>query len=130
MKKIFIFLVISLMLAGGVGYYMYNKPKAAMESMQSYSVLQAADLVQKFETDESAAEVEFLDKTIEVSGIVKEKNESGIILEGSDEITGVLCEFENPSDLASVEIKQKIVVKGICTGKLLDVVLSRCIVVK
>jgi len=118
------------MLAGGVGYYMYNKPKAAMESMQSYSVLQAADLVQKFETDESAAEEEFLDKTIEVSGIVKEKNESGIILEGSDEITGVLCEFENPSDLASVEIKQKIVVKGICTGKLLDVVLSRCIVVK
>ena len=130
MKKYLIYFIIILILAGGVGYYMVNKPKAAMESMQSYSVLQAPELVQKFITDESAAELEFLDKTVEVSGIVKEKNESGIILDGGDEVTGVLCEFENPADLASVEADKEIVVKGICTGKLLDVVLSRCIIVK
>ena len=114
--------------AAGVGYYLYTKPKADMETMKAYSALKAADLVQKFNDDEAAAEVEFLDKTVEVTGIVKEKTESGIILEGVDEMTGVLCEFENPADLAAIDAKQTITVKGICTGKLLDVVLSRCIV--
>lgn len=128
MKKYFILIGVAAIVAAGVGYYMYNKPKDAMETMEAYSVLKATDLVQKFSDDEAAAEVEFLDKTIEVSGIVKEKNDSGIILEGVDDMTGVLCEFENPADLSAINVKQNITVKGICTGKLLDVVLSRCIV--
>lgn len=117
-------------LGGGYGYYLYQKPKANMSDVKTDNYMQASELVAEFEQDEAAAEIKYLDKTMEIQGIVKEVNESGLVLEGGNDLVGVLCEFENKEDLASVQPQKNVKIKGICTGKLLDVVLSRCIIIE
>lgn len=130
MKKWIWFLLIAGILGGGYGYYLYQKPKANMTDVKTDTYLQASELVAEFEKDEAAAEIKYLDKTMEIQGVVKEVNESGIILEGGNDLVGVLCEFENQEDIANVEPQKNVKIKGICTGKLLDVVLSRCIIIE
>lgn len=115
---------------GGYGYYLYQKPKADMTEVKTDEFMKASDLVAEFEADESAAEMKYLDKTLEIQGVIKEINESGLVLEGGNDLVGVLCEFENMEDAKSLAVQKNVKIKGICTGKLLDVVLSRCIVVE
>ncbi|MBK8620740.1 MAG: hypothetical protein IPN79_03010 [Saprospiraceae bacterium] len=130
MKKWLLLIGLIGVIGAAVGYYMYTKPKSAMEDQKSDVVLESAQLVAEFEADEAAAELKYLDKTIEIKGEVKEITDSGIILESGNDMVGVQCEFEHPEDISSVKVKDIVKIKGICTGKLLDVVLSRCIIIQ
>ncbi|MBK6362855.1 MAG: hypothetical protein IPG18_14920 [Saprospiraceae bacterium] len=130
MRKWIIWLLVLAIVGGGIGFYLYNKPKTSMEAMKTDNVLAPSDLVQEFENDEAAAEIKYLDKTVEVSGVVREITDAGIILDSGNDLIGVLCEFENPNDLKDIKVKDNVKIKGICTGKLLDVVLSRSIILK
>jgi hypothetical protein len=130
MKKWLILIVLAGIVGVNIGYYLFTKPKSAMEDLKSDVVLESAQLVTEFEADEAAAELKYLDKTIEIKGEIKEITDSGIILESGNEMVGVQCEFERPGDISSVKVKDIVKIKGICTGKLLDVVLSRCIIIQ
>lgn len=130
MKRWLIFLGLTAIIGASVGYYQYQKPKAAMTDIKTDKVMSASDLVNAFEQDEVQAETTYLDKTIEIQGVIRDKNESGLILNSGNDMVGVLCEFENPDQLSSLNVNDNVKIKGICTGKLLDVVLTRCIVVE
>ncbi|MFZ1705776.1 MAG: hypothetical protein WAT79_15625 [Saprospiraceae bacterium] len=130
MRRLLVVIIVLAIMGAVVGYYLYNKPKTSMENQTTDTAMEASVLVNEFEKDEAAAELKYLDKTIEIVGIVKEKNESGIVLDSGNEMVGILCEFENVEDLTSVNVKDRVKIKGICTGKLLDVVLSRSIILE
>ena len=79
----------------------------------------------------------YLNKIILVSGkvqgtVVNDTGMTGLSLESGSPMGGVICEFDTKSD----PVKQKyepgteLKLKGICTGKLMDVVLSRCVIVE
>jgi hypothetical protein len=136
MKRI-IYILLALACAGGaVGYYLWNKPHENMQSAKADMAIDAAALFNEFNTDENAANTKYLDKTVAVSGTVKESNktEDGTVKvsldTGSD--FGVLCELDPLSQHARTDFAagEKVVFKGICTGLNFDVQLTRCVEVR
>jgi hypothetical protein len=132
-KKI-IFLGMLLIALGGttVGTYLWFKPVPATKSMKTELSISASELFEAFETDEVASNVLYLNKVMEIKGLVREKNTNNagitvVVLETDDLMFGVNCEFETNGGAEKMEPGDLVTIKGICTGKLLDVVLNRCI---
>ncbi|MBK7008075.1 MAG: hypothetical protein IPH36_05350 [Saprospiraceae bacterium] len=122
-------------LAGGAyGHYQYNRPVASLESANADVVLEAPALLKAFETNETTANTQYLDKVIEVSGQISRIEEDGekksIYLSTGNEMSSVICEMESASSTEGLAAGSKVVVKGKCTGYLMDVVLVQSVVKK
>lgn len=126
-KKI-IFLGLSLAILGaGIGMFMFNKPLEGIESMTTDFKMIPDSLLSAFENDESAANQKYLDKVIEVSGTVYsiaiENDKTSVYLDTDNELSKIIFQLESNDD--SILEGQKVTMKGICTGFLMDVVLVR-----
>lgn len=119
-----------IMMSGAfVGYKMYTKPHRNVADAKAFSI-PASRLVTEYETNETQANSQYLDKVLEVNGEVAEvsKNQKGetiIALTGTDMGT-VRCTVEGVD--ANVATKgAQVILKGICTGYLADVIMVRCV---
>jgi hypothetical protein len=129
-KKIILLALVLGLLGAGVGTYLWFKPVAKISSMTTDLTIPANELFIAYEANEEAANSQYLNKVIEVTGIIREvkENEDGlptVIFETDDLIFGVMCEFESKAGAAGIQVGDLLTIKGICTGKLLDVVLNR-----
>lgn len=132
MKKIILGIVILGVIGLSYGAYMYFKPNANMSDLKSDVTFTSQDLFTAFETDETAANTQYLDKVIEITGTIKDisTNEEGVIsitLEAGNELSGVICELQKDTEHRTFKIGETVVFKGMCTGMLMDVVLVRCV---
>lgn len=135
-KKWTLLLVISFLIGFSVALYMYNKPHPDLESQEADVQVSSTDLFQAFEANEAAANEEYLNTLIEVAGPVVEisSQEDGgytVVLGAAEQSFGVNCAFL-PADSEGIDklgTGDLIKVKGICSGMLMDVNLSRCILV-
>lgn len=132
-KKIITWVLLSallVMVTGGVvGYKMYTKPHRSVEDAKTIQV-SAPGLVSAFESNEADANALYLDKVLEVKGEIidiskNQKGEPVITLKGTD-MSGIICTIEGTTT-SGVKLNSAVVIKGICTGFLTDVVLVRCI---
>ncbi|MFM1772950.1 MAG: hypothetical protein RLZZ71_2092 [Bacteroidota bacterium] len=134
-KKIIIISVLAILaIGGGIGYYLWNKPKTnAAELIPDY-ILPADSLAAAFAKDEDAANKKYTQDSIkiEVQGIVdsvytNEGNETLIILATSIPDYSVNCSFL-PEDKVSANKGDKVVIKGFCSGyQLMDgVQMTKC----
>jgi chorismate synthase len=139
LKKILILGAVLAGIGGGVGYYMWNKPHATIGKPDV--AITAIELAAEFGKDENAATKKFMgdaSKTliIQVSGKISEvKNDtSGIALalDTGDPINGVSCLLDKYTKQPRTDYKvgEDVTLKGICTGKLSDVVIDRCVPVQ
>ena len=130
MKKLIIFIGILAICAGIFGYYKYNQPHKVISESEADFVMTPSDLLQSYETDEKAADLAYLDKIIKVMGKVRDINmeEKGasLSLDTGNAMSSIICEFESGDDLAKIQVGDSVTIKGICTGKLMDIVLVRC----
>ncbi len=135
-KKLLIFGCLAAVIGGGVGYYMWNKPHA--EIGQPNFTTTATALAAEFSTDEAKATAKYvgsMDKMIvvQVSGTVAsvENDTSGvsISLETGDPMNGVSCVLDKFTKQAKTDFKvgETVTLRGLCTGKLSDVVIDRCV---
>jgi hypothetical protein len=134
MKKITLLVGILAVIGIGIGVMMYNKPHQNIKSAKADVSINAAELFAAYETDEAAANAQYLDKMIEVKGKVVEVKEGedgniGVTLDGGGMMFGVICELDNLTDHKRTEfpVGEEVTFKGICTGMLMDVVLVRCV---
>lgn len=130
-KYLLIFIALVVVLGGATAYYMYNKKSASIEDLKTDTSIDASALVSAFEEDENAANAEYLEKVIEVSGTV-DKSETAdgiqsIYLQTDGGMGTVLCQMEE--EITPPVNGENIKIKGICTGYLMDVVLVKCKVV-
>jgi tRNA_anti-like len=136
LKKIFFVGLLLAAVGGGVGYYLWNKPHASIGKPDITTT--AVELAAAFGKDEDAATKKFMGdaaKTliIQVSGkILEVKNDtSGISLslDTGDPINGVSCVLDKFTKQPRTDYKvgEDVTLKGICTGKLSDVVIDRCV---
>ncbi len=140
---IILILVGILIIGGGLGYYLYQKPVKDFSNSNADLALTAKEIFAEFEKDELAANEKYVtdDKTIEVSGTIIEisTNDNGTVT--------LLLDVENPDgDLSCSIVKEdsdyantlqkgtSVKIKGQCTGyqDLInkEVVMIRCGIVR
>jgi len=134
MKKYIKYILLLALIGGALGFYMYNKPHKSISKAKTDIELSANQLFSDFENNEVEANTKYLDKVMEVEGMVKEitKDENGmtsITLEAGSEMFGVICQMDDLSKHKRTDFEEgeKVKFKGICTGVLMDVVLVRCV---
>lgn len=132
LKNIVIVIFVLLVIGAFVGYKMYNKPHVNVAETNADILTTANKIIKDFSSDETTANVKYLEKIIELKGVVsetKKEKEKGIItLKTNDDFGNVLCHLSEISTekINSIKVGQNITVKGICTGYLMDVILVKC----
>lgn len=144
MKK-FLKIVLWLGLIGllcGVGVYMYvfHKPHRDLSNEKADFSVTADAFYSEYSADETAGNAKYLDKAIEVSGVIVDRAESEkeISLTLLDAMSGVSCSFdsayvaENKSKILAFEIGSSVKIKGKCDGidAIMGIVLTRCVIVE
>ncbi len=131
MKKWFFSALALVAVAVAAYYYVMNKPHRSVEDETALSI-SAESLFQSFQENETDANAKYLNNVLQVEGIVKsvEMNTDGnivIVLETADSMFGVNCTMDKE---ANVKGGDKIILKGICTGYLADVVINQAVLIK
>ena len=137
-KKILIGFSLIAFLGAAGGYYLYNKKPADVRRLQPDLSVTANSLIVAFNSDEVAANLKYLDKVIAVKGIIADikidssTGQASVILDSGDPLSAVTCSFYN-DEIGAVQklsMGTEVVIKGKCTGKLMDVVLNNCSIVQ
>ena len=131
--KITLFVVFFIAVAGiGVALYLYNLKPADLSKVTADYTISSSTLLADFEKDEAAATTKYVNKVIEVTGIV------ATVLPGSDNsltvslLTGnkgtfVICTFVLKNINPSLKVGENITVRGKCSGYLMDVLMNDCV---
>jgi RecG-like helicase len=133
-RKILGAVVLIAMGAAAYGFYLYNKKPADVRKLPADFEMAASALVADFSKDETAANHKYLDKVIAAKGKITEvkldaaSGQATVTLDTGDPLAAVTCSFYNEEStvVKKLQAGTEVVVKGKCTGKLMDVVLNKC----
>jgi len=133
-----LFLLVGLLVLGGLAWawYMYQKPHQGVEGVKADFKIDAGTLFVRFQQDENKADSQFLDKVVEVKGRVAsiEKTDStlNVELQAGAGPGGINCNVASAKgDRAGLPKKGEVImVKGRCSGFLMDVNLVDCVIEK
>jgi hypothetical protein len=134
-RYILVFLVLALIAAVAVWKYTFKKSETSVASHKTDITVDAPMLLKAFETNEDSANLRYLDKIIQVSGVVATVSHDSlgysVYLKEKDAMSGIMCSFDEPAlDTGRVKTGSTVKIKGMCTGYLMDVVLNKCLVVE
>ena len=133
MKKWLLVALILIIIGMIVGLYMYNKGPRQLKNEKTELSISATELFNSFSENETEANSKFLDKVVEVSGEIKaitSDGTKGIVLETGDMLSSVICEMDDEVSLEGLRVGNQVIIKGQCTGYLMDVILVKSIIVK
>ncbi len=134
MKKIIIPLIILGLIAGGIGFYMYNKPVASLEKKKADVTITAEQLLADYEENEQTANDKYLGKVVEVSGkvaqVTTDNGKDKVLFETSNPISMVIAELDEGNSATGLQVGEQAKVKGMCSGYLSDVILVRSTIVE
>jgi hypothetical protein len=125
--------LLSILLAAGSFYYLYQKPRTGVDDIEAAHLLSAENIYHDFVNDEAAANQKYTGKVIEIRGVVSDvqlmDSTVNIFLAVGNDMGGINCSFKN-NDVPSSVKGQEIKVKGRCTGFLIDVNLVDVVLIK
>ncbi len=139
MRKILIIILLIGIPVIFVAIYLYTKPVKDLTHASPDYVLEASVLYEEFAQNEAAANKKYVNKILEVSGMLagKQTNNNGSTsLFLLDDLMGINCSLDSAYStlekeaVKSLKTGEKIIIKGKCNGMLTDVQLSSCILVK
>lgn len=125
-KKTILFAAVFLcLLAGGTGYYLYNKPRTTAAEAHTDDSVTARELYGTYVKDEKTAGKLYENKVLEVTGTVMNVEQNGkevsvLLSAGEADPGGVNCSLAETTDPLP-KSGETIRVKGKCTGFLMDV---------
>lgn len=133
-RIIFWILVLLVIIGGMMSLYIFHKPHRNIANEKSAYILGAHEIYKAFSENEKKANKKFLGKAIEVYGIATELPSKTCVVvrsEGKPE-GGVQCEMDamHQQTTEGLTIGQKVRLRGQCDGLLLDVVLSKGVLLK
>ncbi len=119
------------------GLYLFNLKRSDLSSVNPDYVLNSTELYSAFESDEAAATAKYIGKIVELTGNVAQvefgsiDSTLNITLRPDDQFSGVICTFGEKENLSrKVIVGDQIIVRGECSGMLLDVLLNNCVIIK
>ena len=111
-------------------------PDKSITKQTSDFSLSAKDFAKEYETDQTGSDKKFIDRIIEVKGVIDEistdqNNSTVFILRDKESSTGVLCTLSGKATGKMKKYKKgdTITIKGTCSGMLFEVVMNKCIIV-
>lgn len=122
-----------LLIASVIAVFKYYKPHRSVKKEEAAFKVSVSELVDAFSTDENEANTQYAGKIIEVRGALKEMilNDSTLILLMGDSTlpTGVSCylQRDQKDKYTTLTKGEEVLVKGVCNGMLLDVVIDKAI---
>lgn len=129
-------MLVIVIAAGWYAYSEYNRKPADLSSVYAGAHTNADSLVAMYKKDEQKANELYLGKAIDVTGFIAEiinqqETMVNILLSTSDDMHRVSCmmNVKRAGGIKQYNQGDKITIRGICTGYLLDVELNRCVVV-
>ncbi len=136
MRRLIIIGVLIAVVGGAFwGISLYNKPHKDLNKTSPTYTLTSEALFTDYSSDEENSNEKYLNEILQITGTVKQKTptENGgyVLILSGDDMFGINCAFqpEEVTSLEQVNAGDKITVKGICSGMLMDVNLSRCTLV-
>lgn len=118
-----------LVLAFSYGYLQYNKPRRSASGSHTERIIDARTLFHDFQMNETQAGTKYLNKVIEVNGVVADIDSSGgniAILLSTGTAGFINCAMN--SRLDGIRMNNEIRIKGKCAGYMMDVILVDCVV--
>ena len=125
LKIVLIIIGLGILIGGGVGLYMFNKPARNIQNTKTDFSYNANEIVSEYLTDAQKANDKYLDeagnsKVLEISGVVAEISEDFngqkvILLKADSDKAGVSCTFtpETNSNTLKIKIGDEITIKGV-----------------
>jgi hypothetical protein len=125
---------IGIMVAGviaSVALYLYQKPADRVVTQDAEYSVNAIDIFNEFDANEAQANKKYLNKVVSVAGEVSDISAVdsigiNIVLTSENPLFGVSCQLPFGAPDSSVKVGDLVQITGLCTGKLMDVVLVRC----
>ncbi|MEO0572075.1 MAG: hypothetical protein AAF039_10260 [Bacteroidota bacterium] len=116
-------------------HYLNKSPEKITPDTHVEVKISSTDLLASFIEDESKANLDFVEKVVEVQGLVKEvtflNNRYTVLLQGQGEYACLICDMDDDEvdQINEVVIGDSITLKGICKGFLMDAILLNCVLV-
>ncbi|MFT7150651.1 MAG: hypothetical protein ACI82Q_002519 [Nonlabens sp.] len=134
-------LLIAAVIIGAIAAYFiwasFLKTAPSMRKLDTAFQVEAVALYKEFDSNEATANAKYLNKIIEVSGVVTNievSEDSKPIISLKTEGFGVIkCTMESDLDdeeLSEIRMNSTLVIKAECIGMLLDVLLNRSIILE
>jgi hypothetical protein len=130
--KIALFIVTFIALSGILAaLYLYNLKATDMSKAKPDFIISAPALLKAFEDDETAASAKYIEKVLEVTGIIAsvksgENNILSVSLVAGSDMSSVICTFPAIADHSKFRTGDEITLRGECSGFLMDVLLNNC----
>jgi hypothetical protein len=127
-KKIVIAVLLLLLIGAGAAFYLWNKPHP---KPQNGIPVTSENLTREYNEDEKTANTKYLNKPLEVTGIVSSvtSNQDGnlvITLASGDPMAETQCTMADKD--VKVAKGQNVTLVGFCKGNNMGVVLTDCFV--
>ena len=115
--------------------YLYNKPFLNVSKSKPDIILNSQVLLNDYQEDENLANKKYVDKLIQVTGEIVEisidKGTTIVTLKDFNGLSTIICHMLAEDNLKALklEIGNEIIIKGICTGYLLDIIMVKCVLI-
>ncbi len=136
MKKLLLFLFLLILVVGAFLFFRGNRPSGNPATVWEQTTdvkVEAAQLYVDFMQDETGANEKYLNKILEVTGVVStvQNGQGGtsVLLRTSDPAHGVRCRFDQKPGGSSknYEVGQNIRLKCLCSGYIQEVEMVQCV---
>ena len=131
-KILFPLLLIIVVILAWIAYSMYHKPHADFSNIKPAHTITAQQLYQDYDENEEVANEKYLGKVIQVNGKVKSikrsEDNANVYLDTGSGLGDINCAFMEASEVEDLEEGDPVSIRGLCSGKLMDISLERCIV--
>jgi hypothetical protein len=134
---LFLFLIAFILLGAYVYFFVYNKSHVDTFTAKADYEIEAFELFRYFEEDEAKANEKFLGNILKVEGIVLDveysEGEVAVIrLDVGEILDAVVCEPDPiyKREMPALNRGDRVVIQGVCTGFLNDVIINRCVVLE
>jgi len=115
---------------------LYNKPFIDIKNSKARIEVTVENILFEFQSNERLASEKYVDNLILIKGEIADISISNgntiITLKDKNDISSVICQMLAEDNLNALKLEKgdEIIIKGICTGYLLDIMMVRCILTK
>lgn len=118
-RKIILIVLVIIAVVAIIGYRMFTKSTPDIVQDKPDVTVTAKELITAFEVDTAAAGKRFIDKVVEVTGMVKTVDTSGAVVlgeDGSPSEVVIGLDRRHVADAHQIKEGSTVVMQGICSG--------------